>query len=441
MKKSKANVHMGYSRIQERHYRTSGAIHYLRSKGHQAIRLGYNKEDAVLWLTTIGHRSTGQSKVTDGVHHFLASKGREAVARSEISDNCFVSLGKIAARGKKIYGSYLSAQQGLHRMAILSLRTERDVASLHASGRKWLHVCNEREYAGQYLSHRRAGAVRLIEAQRAAISFLRAIPQRIWANADRVTEATGTLRRVGQQSLATDALCATVQAGLKDIARKGILAHKKYRMNWAALQQLGENARRTHFEKNWTIQSYNKPLMKEEDGKIVQQDKDSVVIRRAWSRDDRLRAELEDAFDFLGLKPQRTRIGGGGYRDDDNDNDLLLAAVGSRVGLYQISKTNFILLTIKGKLLGSGRTPFDPSREFDAIDVEQCGYIGFEDVWTWLAARLDGPSSANTSGGGGLFGKKKEVPSIFSLSDILSVKERVILTLFERYEGRNARNR
>ena len=41
------------------------------------------------------------------------------------------------------------------------------------------------------------------------------------------------------------------------------------------------------------IQSYNKPLVKEEEARVVQQDKDVKVIRRSWTREERLKAEFE----------------------------------------------------------------------------------------------------------------------------------------------------
>lgn len=60
-------------------------------------------------------------------------------------------------------------------------------------------MCNEREAAWEYLQHRRAGAVWLVEKRRGAIFFLQAIPRRIWANMDRVTDAEATLKALGKK--------------------------------------------------------------------------------------------------------------------------------------------------------------------------------------------------------------------------------------------------
>lgn len=60
--------------------------------------------------------------------------------------------------------------------------------------------------------------------------------------------------------------------------------------------QVGETARRKHFEKHWMVQSYNKPLAKEEEARLVQQDKDVKVIRRSWRKEERLKAEFEVNF-------------------------------------------------------------------------------------------------------------------------------------------------
>lgn len=434
LKKSKANLNQGYNRLHERHYRTSLAIQYLFNKGRQAIRLGYNKDDASAWLTKLGSRSCGQSRVTVKVFAYLAMKGQEAVRQSEISDNTFLSLSKTAMQYNKIYNKYLKAQAQLHRMAVLALRAEIDVAVLMERGRRWLMVCNQREHAFEYLRCRRRGAIMLVTKQRQAIDFLQAIPRKIWANIDRVDEAKYTLNAMGRKSVAAEIVHERVAAELRSIALRGTRGLERYRKTWAYLQQIGENARRQHFEKHWTIQSYNKPLLKEEETRVAQLDKDNKVIRRGWTRDERVKAEFEDAFEFLGMKPQRTRVNdrGGGMWADSSEDDTLLA-IESRLKLYQISKTNFIQLTISGKLLGGG---FDPAREFDALDLDHCGYIGFNDAWEWLQKRLVSISTTNAANT-----KKTAGDAEFCVNDILSVKSRVILALFEKYEGRNSRNR
>lgn len=103
-------------------------------------------------------------------------------------------------------------------------------------------------------------------------------------------------------------------------------------------------------------------------------------------------------------------------------------------------------LTINGKLLG-GKVTFNPAQEFDRLDEEKCGYIGFNDMWPWLQARVESvaQAAAGASKGGVFGGGKAKAAAItaaseFCLNDILSVQERVMLSLFERYEGRNSRN-
>lgn len=140
LRKSTANPHEGYSRIQERHYKTRLAIDYLFNKGKQAVRLGYDKADAVRWLSGLGSRSCGQTRVTDKVYGYLVLKGQEAIDQSEISDDTFVSLCKTATQYNKIYNKYLLAQKRLHRMAMLAIRTMSDVTILTHCGQRWLKV-------------------------------------------------------------------------------------------------------------------------------------------------------------------------------------------------------------------------------------------------------------------------------------------------------------
>lgn len=106
--------------------------------------------------------------------------------------------------------------------------------------------------------------------------------------------------------------------------------------------------------------------------------------------------------------------------------------------LYFLHRVNFKELTVDGKLLSGGQNRFDPSREFEQLDQERCGYISFDDAWGWLERKLEDAAAA---GKGGLFGKKAAAGVEFCLNDILSVKSRVILTLFEKYEGRNSNYR
>ena len=440
--KRNANPHKGYGRVQQRYYRTKLATEFLLNKGKQAVRLGYNKEDAVEWLTALGQRSTGQTKVSDSVFRYLVMKGHEAIKRSSISDDTFLSLCKKTDRAKNIYNKYLLAQEKLHRFAILALRTEKDVADLINTGQKWLMVCNNREYAYEYLKCRRNRAEQLVSRQRQAIEFLHDIPRRIWANDARVAEAEGFLKNLGRKAVAAEIVCDNVVPELTVIAQKGIRALKNFRVTWAYLQESGERARRQHFEKNWTVQSYNKPLLKEEEARIVERDKDTTVIRRGWTKDERLRAKLEDAFEYLALKPQSIQRRGPdrgigvlrGQDLDDNENSSMVSQIAS----FQISKLSFSVLTKKGKLLGTGKNEFDPSSEFDKIDAEKCGYASFEEVWSWFQIRLNS-CDQNASTSAGLFGGKKKAAGDFCLNDILTVRERAILTLFEKYEGRNSR--
>ena len=83
----------------------------------------------------------------------------------------------------------------------------------------WKQVCNEREAAWEYLQHRRAGAVWLVEKRRGAISFLKAIPRRIWANMDRVSEAEATLSTLGKKVVAAWKVQDVTAAALK-VARR-----------------------------------------------------------------------------------------------------------------------------------------------------------------------------------------------------------------------------
>ena len=92
-------------------------------------------------------------------------------------------------------------------------------------------------------------------------------------------------------------------------------------------------------------------------------------------------------------------------------------------------------MTVDGKLLGGGQNRFDPSQEFEKLDRERCGYISFDEAWVWLEGKL---TEAAEAGRGGLFGKKASTGVEFCVNDVLSVKLRVILTLFEKYEGRNS---
>ena len=95
------------------------------------------------------------------------------------------------------------------------------------------------------------------------------------------------------------------------------------------VNQMGENARRSFFESHWMVQSYNKSIIKEEEGRVASAMSDAAVIRRGWTRNERLRAELEDAFVFLGMRPQKQRIKKNNNRRqlyDDDDDDLLIGA-------------------------------------------------------------------------------------------------------------------
>ena len=85
---------------------------------------------------------------------------------------------------------------------------------------------------------------------------------------------------------------------------------------------MGDNARKSFFELHWMVQSYNKSIIKEEEARVATIDKDTGIIRRGWTREERLRAVIEDAFMFLGLKPQKPRIKlkrSQSYEDDDDD--------------------------------------------------------------------------------------------------------------------------
>jgi hypothetical protein len=77
------------------------------------------------------------------------------------------------------------------------------------------------------------------------------------------------------------------------------------------------------------VQSYNKAIIKEEEARVANAMSDATVIRRGWTRNERLRAELEDAFVFLGMRPQKQRIKRSNNRRqlyDDDDDDLLIGA-------------------------------------------------------------------------------------------------------------------
>lgn len=443
----KTTASTGYGRIQELHFRNKKAAVYLKDKGMQAIRLMFNKEDAVKWLHRLGYRATRQDKRIDSVQASLIATAQFAVQRSIIFDDVFLSLRKTVTRARAILDRYVSAQENLHKIARHSFNVEDTLHSLTFMGQKWLRVLNQQEHAYAYMIQRRVGAFKLVKARTDAIEFLQSIPRRIFANADRVDEAERFLFRLGRNVILQEEKRLQLGVYLKGLGEKSVKALQKHRRTWAELQQMGENARRTFFESHWMVQSYNKSIIKEEEGRVASAMSDAAVIRRGWTRNERLRAELEDVFVYLGMRPQKLRIKKNNNRRqlyDDDDDDLL---IGANTTNWQIGRLNFRVLTMNGKFLGGNS--FNADFVFNSLDTEGCGYITFDDIWEWIQGeilRREGGAQAGAkpaaAAGGGFLGRKVTAfiaPTAveFALSDILPQKDMVIIKLFEKYEGRH----
>jgi len=147
----------------------------------------------------------------------------------------------------------------------------------------------------------------------------------------------------------------------------------------------------------------NRSRIKEEEKRVTIIDKTHETERVNMKLEERWEIELRDAFEVLGTVDPLANIEA--LKNETEPPPL------------QLGKHGFRRLLVDGKLLNMSQEDVD--EVFSAVDQDGSGLISFEEMWVWFVHEARRRS------------KKKLIK--FTVSNIISVRQRAIIVIMRRY--------
>ena len=425
----------GYAKLYLVHFQQISCRERLRWYGQRALRHTARTETDFAWLVQQARLVMLQLQLREDAFEWLLRAAQRYHEYCIVKDTCLLSLLRIGGKALAYLDRQMAACDWLlargKRGQAHAVTAAATGLGLCAQGQRTLHFLNHREHALAHCLLRRRQADALIARQADSVAFFRSLVARLWANAAKLVKA--------QAFLADKAASAVVFLRRRDhaymrlvyVAGRAHVVRRRLVTTFIDLQQMGQFARASNFNRYWMGMTENRVRVQEEVRRHEGFDKKKAAERSSLPLRQRWRVELEEAFVGLAL---------GVLLPGESVNDKASLLDADRTPL--VTRVGFGRLMLQGRLLGLLSADLDNA--WHEVDPRATGYTTFEGLWDqWfegaaiayhrqlIAARRRGP--AGSAAAAQSVSKTREPGLYFTLADILSPLDRVLVVFRKRF--------